>query len=183
MLILAAVLVVLVGFVALVGLIATRAADREKAANPALFEEGGCVKSAGVQGRLEPAACSDPAAVGKVIGVVAGSFAPSAAPCPDATDVAGTSSYLQAVCVRNLQGPHPGDAGQGGGVLRPGDCIVDVDEYSFAPDPEVACAAAEAAYQVLAVVAETDRCVAGTQKVVEVKGSPRPKACAKRHAA
>lgn len=28
-----------------------------------------------------------------------------------------------------------------------------------------------------------DRCVAGTQKVVEVKGSPRPKVCAKRHAA
>ena len=94
---------------------------------------------------------------------MAGGFASlSAAPCPDDTDVAGASSYLQAVCVRNLRGRHPGDVGQGGGVLRAGDCIV-------------------GPYLVLARIAETTRCPAGTHKVVDVKASPRPKVCTVRH--
>jgi hypothetical protein len=172
---------ILVALVAVVGLVATRAADREKAANPALFTEGGCVKPAEVEDRFLPAACDDPAAEGKVIAVVAGGFAPSAIPCPEDTDIAGTSSYLQAVCVRNLRGPHPGDAGQGGGVLRSGDCIVDVDEYTFAPNPEVPCSDTDATYQVLVRVPEAARCPAGTSKVLTIKQASRPKVCGRYH--
>jgi hypothetical protein len=180
--ILTVVLAALVALVGTVGLVATRAANRERAANSALFKEGGCVKPAEVQDRFLPATCSDPAAEGKVIAVVAGSFGSlSVAPCPDDTDVAGTSAYLQAVCVRNLRGRHPGDAGQGGGVLRAGDCIVDVDAYAAAPDPEVACSDSEATYRVLARVAKTGRCPAGTRKVLAIQASSRPKVCASPH--
>jgi hypothetical protein len=180
--ILAVVLAALVSLVGTVGLVVARAADRERAANPALFKEGGCVKPAEVRDRFLPAACSDPAAEGKVIAVVAGSFGSlSTAPCPDETDVAGTSAYLQAVCVRNLGGRHPGDAGQGGGILRAGDCILDVDAYAVAPDPEVACSDSEAAYRVLARVAKTGRCPAGTRKLVAIQASSRPKVCASPH--
>jgi hypothetical protein len=180
--ILAVVVAALLTLVAMVGLVATRAAHRARAAHPALLEKGGCVKPAEVQDRFLPAACGDPAAEGRVIAVAAGGFASlSAAPCPDDTDVAATSSYLQAVCIRNLRGRHPGDPGQGGGVLRTGDCIVDVDEYALAADPEVACSDSAAAYLVLARVAETARCPAGTHKVVDTRASPRPKVCTTRH--
>jgi hypothetical protein len=181
MAVLAVVLAALVLLVAGVGLVATRATEREQAANPALFTEGACVRPADVEDRYRPAACSDPAAVGKVIAVVPGGFAPSAAPCPDPSDVVATSSFLQTVCVRNLRGPHPGDPGQGGGVLRPGDCVVDVDEYTMALDPEVACADTHAAYRVLARVPGAARCPSKTHKAIDLRGSSLPKVCARRH--
>jgi hypothetical protein len=178
---LAVVLATLALLVAGVGLVATRATDRQKTANPALFKEGDCVRPAEIKDRYRPAACSDPAAVGKVIAIVPGGFAASVAPCPDPSDVVATSSFLQTVCVRNLRGPHPGDPGQGDGVLRPGDCIVDVDEYSMALDPEVACADISAAFQVLTRVAGTARCPSGTDKAIDLRGSSLPKVCTKRH--
>jgi hypothetical protein len=179
--ILAVVLAALALLVAGVGLLATRATDREKAANPALFKEGDCVRPAEIKDRYRPAACSDSAAVGKVIAVVPGGFSAAVAPCPDPSDVVATSSLLQTVCVRNLRGPHPGDPGRGGGVLRPGDCIVDVDRYTIALDPEVACADPRAAFQVLARVAGTARCPTGTHEAIELRGSSLPKVCAKQH--
>jgi len=140
--------VALAALLAVVGFTGSRAADRRQAAIPALFQEGSCVRSVQLPGRLEPAACDDPAAAGRVIGVVAGGFA--ARLCPDETDLAGTSQFAQTLCVRRRHGPHPGDAGQGGGVLRVGDCVVDVDRVGLGPVPEVACADPKAAYQVAA---------------------------------
>jgi hypothetical protein len=165
----------LVALLAVVGLAASRAAGRQQVAAPALVQEGGCVRSAALPGRLEPAACDDPAAVGRVIGAVAGGFA--ARLCPDGTDLAGTSRLAQAICVRHRHGPHPGDAGQGGAVLRVGDCVIDVDRVGLGPVPEVACADPKAAYQVAARAVHKVRCPNGTSRLLEIQQTPRPKAC------
>jgi hypothetical protein len=165
-------LVVLVAAVRFAGF---RAADRQQAATPALVQEGSCVRSARLPGRLEPAACDNPAAVGRVISLVAGGFA--ARLCPDDTDLAGTSQLAQTLCVRHRHGPHPGAAGQGGGVLRVGDCVVDVDRVGLGPVREVACAEPKAAYQVAARVVRKVRCPDGTSRLLEVQQTPRPKAC------
>jgi hypothetical protein len=71
--------------------------------------------------------------------------------------------FQEGSCVRSVQlpgrhGPHPGDAGQGGGVLRVGDCVVDVDRVGLGPVPEVACADPKAAYQVAARAVHKVRC-------------------------
>jgi hypothetical protein len=165
----------LVALVAAVGLAASRAAGRRQIATAPLVQEGGCVRSAALPGRLEPAACDDPAAAGRVIGVVAGGFA--ARLCPDDTDLAGTSQLAQTLCVRLRYGPHPGDAGQGGGVLRVGDCVGDVDRVGLGPVPEVVCAEPKAAYQVAARAVHKVRCLNGTSRLLEIQQTPRPKAC------
>lgn len=53
--------------------------------------------------------------------------------CPrDSDGWLDTPAGTQTACLRNLAGPHPGDAGKGGGVLRVGDCTLiqdgDVEE-------------------------------------------------------
>jgi len=67
-------------------------------------------------------------------------------------------------------------------VLRPGDCVIDKDQYIFAPEPELPCAHTDAAYQVVARIAKPDRCPAGTDKVIDLGRSPRPRVCTIRRA-
>jgi hypothetical protein len=58
--------------------------------------------------------------------------------CPEDTDaivgIDQSHSRLNltanVACVRNIEAPHPGDVGQGGGMFRPGDCIPDPDRSS-----------------------------------------------------
>jgi hypothetical protein len=159
-------------------LAASRAVDRRQVTTSALVQEGGCVRSAALPGRFEPAACDDPAAVGRVIGVVAGGSA--ARLCSDDTDLAGTSRLAQTICVRHRHGPHPGDIGQGGGGLRVGDCVVDVDRVGLAPVPEVACDDLRAVYQVAARVGRKVRCPDGTSRLLDLQQTPRPKGCLSR---
>jgi len=180
--IIAAALVVLLLVTAAIGVAVTRASKRQEAEQPALFEAGGCVKPDPAQrDNYLPATCDDPAAVGRITKKLAQSWSPSP-DCPDDTDLVGTSQLLQTLCVRNLRGPHPGDPGRGGGVLRVGDCVIDPERFSFAPDPEVACADRDAAYRVIARVAKAARCPAGTDKVLDLRQPPRPKVCAGRRA-
>lgn len=42
--------------------------------------------------------------------------------CPDDTD-GGATFVSDVACYRNLSSPHPGDAGNGGGIFRAGDCF------------------------------------------------------------
>jgi hypothetical protein len=106
-----------VALVVAVGLAASRAVDRRQVTTSALVQEGGCVRSAALPGRFEPAACDDPAAVGRVIGVVAGGSA--ARFCPDDTDLAGTSRLAQTICVRHRHGPIPGTSARVAGGFVP----------------------------------------------------------------
>jgi hypothetical protein len=59
--------------------------------------------------------------------------------CPDDTDAmisidqSGSHSIKvgqDVACIRNLSAPHPGDVGQGGGVFRAGDCVLDPQQSS-----------------------------------------------------
>ncbi|GIH91487.1 hypothetical protein ACFFMN_30450 [Planobispora siamensis] len=54
-------------------------------------------------------------------------------------------------CVRNLRGPHPGDPGRGGGVLRAGDCLT-------LREGERPCSAKDWYGKVLAVVERSSAC-------------------------
>ncbi len=49
-------------------------------------------------------------------------------PCPVDTDEFTAISGGRVACVRELAGPHPGDPGQGGGLLRAGDCVTRAGE-------------------------------------------------------
>jgi hypothetical protein len=59
--------------------------------------------------------------------------------CPEDTDAmvsvdqSGSHSINvghEVACIRNLRAPHPGDVGQGGGLFRAGDCILDPGQSS-----------------------------------------------------
>jgi hypothetical protein len=59
--------------------------------------------------------------------------------CPEDTDAivridqSGSSRLnlsANVACIRNLEAPHPGDVGQGGGLFRAGDCILDPEQSS-----------------------------------------------------
>jgi hypothetical protein len=54
--------------------------------------------------------------------------------CPQDTDGAAEFDGGRTACVRNLDGDHPGDPGNGGGVLRSGDCVNDPDAGANHPD-------------------------------------------------
>ncbi|WP_327589599.1 hypothetical protein OHA25_23245 [Nonomuraea sp. NBC_00507] len=68
-------------------------------------------------------ACSAAAAGGRIIRIVA--RAQGDVKCPrDSDGWLDTPAGSQTACLRDRVGPHPGDAGKGGGVLRVGDCTL-----------------------------------------------------------
>ncbi|MEU9674586.1 MULTISPECIES: hypothetical protein [Streptomyces] len=114
----------------------------------------------------------------------------SGPPCPDATDFVlhvsetgtGARSRLTTgyACMRNLEPPHPGDPGQGGGPLTVvGDCVT----ASRAGEvTETACADAGGRaprYRVESAVERRDRCPDDTDLFVSLRGE-RPVGCARR---
>jgi hypothetical protein len=68
--------------------------------------------------------------------------------CPEDTDAiinaSGSLGGGTVACIRNLKAPHPGDAGQGGGQFRAGDCLQDPETDLPLPENstlnEVPCA-------------------------------------------
>jgi hypothetical protein len=57
--------------------------------------------------------------------------------CPEDTDAmvrveqpGHVNLTANVACIRNIAAPHPGDVGQGGGMFRAGDCILDPDAAS-----------------------------------------------------
>ncbi|NRQ40330.1 hypothetical protein HII36_52190 [Nonomuraea sp. NN258] len=87
--------------------------------------------------RYQGTRCTDPLAIGKIVGIEAQdeiTMRLGRKPrCADHTDFqieevttipeALTASERTIYCIRNLTGPHPGDPGNGGGVIRKGDCL------------------------------------------------------------
>jgi hypothetical protein len=104
----------------------------------------------------ERVACSDRRAGAKIHRVVA-KAAPvvGSLPCPQDSDAAISDPFqTKTICVRNLQAPHPGDPGGGGGVIRTGDCI----NESIALSREVACASDNAWGKIIAVTGKASDC-------------------------
>ncbi|MDN3359851.1 hypothetical protein [Actinomadura sp. DC4] len=109
------------------------------------WKAGQCVSPAGLVGDQEGkefhrTGCDADEAAAKIIKMTSRPLAGLSSPtdCPDETDamvgVEQTKGHLNlsnnVACIRNIKAPHPGDAGQGGGVFRGGDCVVDPQQSS-----------------------------------------------------
>jgi hypothetical protein len=81
----------------------------------------------------------------------------SAAECPEETDVAGTDSNDQIVCLVSLLAPHAGAPGGGGGVYRVGDCLPNVRTEGMM---EIPCSLPGAFHKIVALVASAGSCAA-----------------------
>ncbi|GLW64676.1 hypothetical protein Arub01_29200 [Actinomadura rubrobrunea] len=132
--------------------------------------------------------CKSAQAKGRVLkilrsseGASIGGFTFSTDGCPDETDggarvrVASDDTRYWDVCVRNLNGPHPGDPGAGGGMIAAGDCISD----SIAFNREVPCTSANWYGKIIARVADQSQCpVPRTMETAKISGtSARPVLC------
>ncbi|MFI7088359.1 hypothetical protein ACIBUR_32790 [Streptomyces anulatus] len=114
----------------------------------------------------------------------------SGPPCPDATDFVlhvsetgtGARSRLTTgyACMRNLEPPHPGDPGQGGGPLTVvGDCVT---ASRAGKVTETACAdtgGRAPRYRVESAVRQRAQCP-GTTDLFVALGGERPVGCARR---
>jgi hypothetical protein len=101
--------------------------------------------------------CTDKSATAKITRIVQ---EPSA--CPLGTDDVAHSVDAGTVCTRNLQGPHPGNPGQGGGLLRPGDCLaiglIAPDGHEDDADyQEVSCGPMDSSHVVRKIVGTAQR--------------------------
>jgi hypothetical protein len=83
--------------------------------------------------------CDSSEAKAKVTKMTAIVLTGSTADCPEDTDAMvsvdqsgshSTNIGKEVACIRNLSAPHPGDVGQGGGLFRAGDCILDPQQSS-----------------------------------------------------
>lgn len=124
--------------------------------------------------------CDDPAAKAKVLKITAERqatayrFGGRAEPdCPAGTDgisnvtlKQGEKRYYEA-CVRNLEGPHPGDPGAGGALLAAGDCVS--GGSLGIGGKEVACTAADWYGKVLARVDTEASCPAKTLETMKLR--------------
>jgi hypothetical protein len=149
--------VVVTGVVVGVGaLIASQpdASPRQVAASTLTWVEGACVRRLGTT--VELATCDR--ASGRVSRIAA---APPR--CPADTDEFVSLGPGRTACVRNAREPHPGDPGNGGGILRAGDCI------AFAGG-ERACAAKDWYGRVTGVASSRRQCPQGTADTLKLRG-------------
>ena len=82
-------------------------------------------------------------------------LAPTPPSCPAETDEFISLGPGRTACVRSAKGPHPGDAGKGGGILRAGDCVA-------LRGGERACSSKGWYGRVTGVAASVRKCPAGT---------------------
>lgn len=133
---------------------------------PAEFTAGGCVRFRTkpspmhtspdghvMYSRAEyaPARCDDPAAYARITKMGEGTAVPELLgdraleklDCPIDTDEFAQLRTLNLptdlACMRRLKPPHPGDPGQGGGLVRPGDCVQVHSRNYYGADLEVPC--------------------------------------------
>jgi hypothetical protein len=102
----------------------------------------------------------------------------AAAGAPSGTTAAGAVIAPGYACLRNLEPPHPGDPGAGGGPRTiVGDCVYDVGKGEV---HETACdgtGARSPQYRVVRAVARRAQCPAATTLYVRIGGG-RPVGCA-----
>jgi hypothetical protein len=92
--------------------------------------------------------------------------------CPDGTDEFGHTYSNGTLCLEHLTDDHPGAPGKGGGVLRAGDCLGDVDAAGFT---EVPCADPKAFHRIVALTENPRNCPAGSVRALERTARPSPK--------
>ncbi|MGW7091513.1 hypothetical protein [Streptomyces sp. NPDC054874] len=114
----------------------------------------------------------------------------SGPPCPDATDFVlhvsetgtGARSRLTTgyACMRNLEPPHPGDPGRGGGPLTVvGDCVTASRAGEVAETPCTDTGGRAPRYRVESAVQRRAQCP-GTTELFVALGGERPVGCARR---
>jgi hypothetical protein len=133
--------------------------------------------------------CDDPEATGEIIEMVT-DVGPSAPPlCPPRTDelvdaeqgpvVDGdVASLPQTWCLRNLDPPHPGDPGAGGGELLEQDCFTVAESGAI---QEVACDGSGPAppqHRLVGISETVDGCPPVTAEPVELASVPPQVLCA-----
>ena len=93
--------------------------------------------------------------------------------CPADTDAAvATGGTL--LCLVNLRGPHPGAPGQGGGVIRAGDCVANP---ATGRTEELVCAKGGYYATVLARVDRTAQCSPPASEALSLRAANHPVAC------
>jgi hypothetical protein len=115
------------------------------------WKAGQCVTPGGTTGdqtntTFTRTGCDASKAAAKITKMTSGGFNLATPECPEDTDamvsVSGSGGSIKladnVACIRNLKAPHPGDAGQGGGQFRAGDCLQDPETDSTLN--EVPCA-------------------------------------------
>lgn len=133
--------------------------------------------------RFIPQDCDGPNATVEILAMESTVPEPECPPGTDAMIDARQGSVFEgsimglpeAWCLRNLEPPHPGDAGMGGGQLLAGDCF-----YVAATSEiiEAACdgsGSAKPENRLLAVVESTAECPEGTAEPIEVTNALPPK--------
>lgn len=172
-----------VGLFAALGLVAYLNSRGHHDTGPATFRAGNCVRPATSQEQatqppqitgsgtyVAATYCTDKSATAKIVKIVE---EPSA--CPVDTDDVAHSVDVGAVCTRNLRNPHPGDPGQGGGLLRPGDCLalglIAPDGHEDDADyQEVSCGPMDSSHVVRKIIGTARRvpgCARGTRPFVK----------------
>ncbi|MFF4185813.1 hypothetical protein ACFYZ9_21720 [Streptomyces sp. NPDC001691] len=152
---------------------------------------GGCASREGAAGDTKDfheVPCTSERAVARVLVRRVGATAKGAAvDCPLPTDFvlyvasAGGGGAPGYACMRNLEPPHPGDPGQGGGPYTVvGDCVyaAGVDEVR-----ETACDGSGARapqYRVVSAAPSRAGCPASTALYVQLTGGQGPVGCARR---
>lgn len=138
---------------------------------------GNCVRPHNGSGEsYETVRCGSSAATGKIIKML--QEPPrllGQPPCPEETDATyGVYSLLQTACVRNLRPPHPADPGQGGGVVRIGDCLGSPTlSLNFREKP---CDGGDWYGKVVALVGAVTACpAASTVEAYKLPGSDAPR--------
>jgi hypothetical protein len=93
--------------------------------------------------------------------------------CPADTDLAvATGGTL--LCLVNLRAPHPGVPGQGGGVIRAGDCVANP---ATGQTEELVCAKGGYYAIVLARVDRTAQCPPPASEALSLRAAIHPVAC------
>ncbi|WP_433416284.1 hypothetical protein ACQP1V_39840 [Microtetraspora malaysiensis] len=131
-----------------------REASLGTAGAPLTWTEGACVLRTGT--RVGLVLCER--ATGRVVAIN-----DSPPRCPADTDEFVSLGSGRTACVRNVGGRHPGDPGNGGGVLRTGDCVA-------VRGGERPCAGGDWYGQVIGVVESARRCPLGTVEALPLKG-------------
>jgi hypothetical protein len=130
--------------VIVVMLIAANALSSGSSAPTGEWKAGQCLSSAGQVGdqagkAFRRTGCDSSEAKAKITKLTAAVLTGGPTNCPDDTDAmvsvdqSGSHSInvgKEVACIRNLSAPHPGDVGQGGGLFRAGDCILDPEQSS-----------------------------------------------------
>jgi len=88
--------------------------------------------------------------------------------CPRNADriLAVADTVTETACLRSLAAPHAGDAGKGGGILLPGDCIA--DPAGGLARPEIPCGSATDYAKVAAIALASAQCPRSTVDTVRL---------------